>query len=350
MTWFRVDDDLPEHVKADELADVCGDDAVLLAASWMVWLHLGCDCARRRTDGFFTLARAHRVVRLPATTVDKALDALSRAGLMDAAPGGYLFHDWPDYQPTRAELDAKRKASSARQNRWRRGAKTTEDVDAPVDASTDASTPPSTDASTHASQGASTPPSTDASTHASVDAPPSRPVPSRPNPNKTDGSPSGGAPSGVESGKGRRKEPASDTIPAPGTPARAIYDALVNDAVLRPITGNPGDFAARISDPATYPGVNVLAEVKRAGEWASTKPGKYSDGRAFLRNWLQRKADDAAKAPKPAAAPGRAAAPPPVAVPPKRTPPPDPDTVAAIRAANERLKAERPTPEAPADV
>lgn len=134
--------------------------------------------------------------------------------------------------------------------------------------------------------------------------------------NRVDGSsspPGAGAPYGVgPSGKGGKKalkEPPPDTIPMPGTAARAVYDAILHDPALRPITGNPGDFALRISDPATYPGVNVLAEVKRAGEWASAKPGKYSDGRAFLRNWLQRKAEDAAKAPKPAPAPVRPAPP-----------------------------------------
>lgn len=126
------------------------------------------------------------------------------------------------------------------------------------------------------------------------------------------------APSAVKSGRGRgsKAEPTPDTIPAAGTPARSVYDAIVNDTALRPITDNPGDFALRITDPATYPGVNVLAEVKRAGEWASTKPKKYTDGRAFLRNWLQRKADDAARAPKPAPPP----APPPPAAPKPREP------------------------------
>ena len=73
--------------------------------------------------------------------------------------------------------------------------------------------------------------------------------------------------------------------------------------------------SVRLTAPDAFPGVNVLAEIKRAGEWASTKPGKYTDGRAFLRNWLQRKAEDAAKAPKPAPAPVRPA-------PPSRTEPP----------------------------
>ena len=73
MTWFRSDDDLPEHPKSDVLEQVCPAWADL-AAAWMTWHHLGCDCARRRTDGVFTRSRAHRAVRLPPAVVDAALE------------------------------------------------------------------------------------------------------------------------------------------------------------------------------------------------------------------------------------------------------------------------------------
>lgn len=93
-----------------------------------------------------------------------------------------------------------------------------------------------------------------------------------------------------------------DTIPLPGTPARRVYDAIVRDRVLAPITANPGDFADRVTAPGAYPGVDVLAIVLRAAEYAATVPGKYADGRRFLRNQLQSKADEVARAPKPAGA------------------------------------------------
>ena len=72
----------------------------------------------------------------------------------------------------------------------------------------------------------------------------------------------------------------------------------MGDRALCAIVGNPGDAAERWADPATYPGVDVLAEVRRAGEFAASHPGRYGDGRAFLRGWLQRKADEIARAPK----------------------------------------------------
>ena len=83
---------------------------------------------------------------------------------------------------------------------------------------------------------------------------------------------------------------------------RSVFDAIVGDVALAPIVANPGDASQRWADPGTYPGVDVLAEVRRAGEYAATKPGRYTDGRAFLRGWLQRKADEVARMPKPAGA------------------------------------------------
>jgi hypothetical protein len=125
------------------------------------------------------------------------------------------------------------------------------------------------------------------------------------------GAPLVSTPAGPNATKGKRSKraPEPDTIPLPGTLARRVFDAIVGDRALAPITGNPGDAAQRWADPGTYPGVDVLAEVRRAGEYASTKPGRYADGRAFLRGWLQRKADEVARAPKPVPPPSRPTAP-----------------------------------------
>lgn len=101
--------------------------------------------------------------------------------------------------------------------------------------------------------------------------------------------------------KRQKPTPPPDVVPAPGTLARKVYDAIVSDRVLGPIVAGPGDASERWADPATFPGVDVLAEVRRAGEYAATRPGQYSDGRAFLRKWLQSCADRRAAAPKPAA-------------------------------------------------
>lgn len=104
-----------------------------------------------------------------------------------------------------------------------------------------------------------------------------------------------------------RPEAPADPVPAPGTAARRVYDAIVGDRVLQPITAGPGDLAERLCAPGAYPGVDVLAAVRAAGTYAAGKPaGSYADGRRYLCNWLGREAERARLSPKPVApAPAR---------------------------------------------
>jgi hypothetical protein len=310
MPWHRSDDRFPEHPKCDALAEHFGDDWATLHLAFALWHHMGCDCAARRTDGIFNAQRSYRIMRAPREVVDLALAGLAKVGLLDKHRDGFVFHDWAEYQPTRAELDAERSAKTERQRRWRENLpKKPPVVDGGVDAST----------GRHVDGGV------DASVDAPVDGAPSRPVPARPGETTSLSSPPVVPPSGVVAGdappaetparaaKGKRAKPAPtpDTIPLPGTLARRVFDAIVADRALAPITVNPGDASQRWADPDAFPGVDVLAQVKRAGEYAAERPGKYSDGRAFIRGWLQRKADEVARAPKPA---GAAAAPRPAVV------------------------------------
>lgn len=93
--------------------------------------------------------------------------------------------------------------------------------------------------------------------------------------------------------------PLPDPVPAAGTPARRLYDAITQDRVLGPITRGPGDLAERLSQVDAYPGIDVLAEVRRAGAWVAGKPaGHWSDGRKALLGWLARTAERAAATPK----------------------------------------------------
>ncbi len=90
-----------------------------------------------------------------------------------------------------------------------------------------------------------------------------------------------------------------DPTPPPGSLAAKVLAAIVGDPTLAPITLGPGDFAIRACAEGAYPGVDVLAEVRRAGEFASGKPaGSYSNGRGYLRGWLRRAAETIARTPK----------------------------------------------------
>lgn len=104
-----------------------------------------------------------------------------------------------------------------------------------------------------------------------------------------------------------KAKPVADVVPMPGTDARKVFDALLADGLLSQITTNPGDFATRVTHPAAYPGVDVLAEVLRAGMYAARYPGRYTDGQRFLGGWLRRAAADVAHAPKVTALPLRPA-------------------------------------------
>jgi hypothetical protein len=120
MTWFKVDDGLYGHPKAMS----AGLEAMGL------WTLCGSYCGRYLTDGF-----------VPATYVrslgerTRLAHRLVAAGLWyeDEKDGqkGWSFHKWEHYQPTRADVEADRKAARTRQAKHResqRDRRVTDDV------------------------------------------------------------------------------------------------------------------------------------------------------------------------------------------------------------------------------
>jgi hypothetical protein len=108
MPWFRVDDGFPGHPKTRSIPRAARMRAV------GVWTSCGTWSAHYLTDG-----------SIPAGTVEdeggKPADskALVASGLWHApghecprcpqpVPGHFQFHDWPDYQPTKAEVEEER--------------------------------------------------------------------------------------------------------------------------------------------------------------------------------------------------------------------------------------------------
>lgn len=309
MTWFRADDDLPEHVKADAIERAAGSPAAL-AAAWMTWLHMGCDCAKRRTDGLFDRARAHRAVRLPPAMVDAALASLVSARLLDLEGDAYRLHDWADYQPTKEELDADRKANADRQKAWRIRQREQREARARNTVSNGV-----TDGVTNAVRNErlsreTSPGHVSLGTGASVTAP--RPVPSRPVPSTEEererAEPAAATapvqpPPAVKTPKPRTpKPPPAMELPPTDQKARAVYDAILADPVLAAITARPADLATRMVAPGAYPGVNVLSQVHRAAAFVAGGKRSYRDGRAFLLGWMGR-ADIEPVAPAGGAAP-----------------------------------------------
>jgi hypothetical protein len=92
MTWFKVDDSFYDHPKVFDAPDC----AVAL------WTRAGTWSARNLTDGFVPTGMPARLCDDP----DRAVRELLNRGLWSRSKGGYLFHDWREYQPTREEAIA----------------------------------------------------------------------------------------------------------------------------------------------------------------------------------------------------------------------------------------------------
>lgn len=111
MPWFKVDDALAFHMKA--LA--AGNTALGL------WVRAGSWSSQQLTDGF-----------VPATMVPalggghKDAKALVHAGLWHQVEGGFQFHQWEQYQPTREQVEAERAAAADRMRKVRAGKRSPE--------------------------------------------------------------------------------------------------------------------------------------------------------------------------------------------------------------------------------
>lgn len=114
MTWFKVDDSFSSHPKVMAIPR----GAARLRAIGL-WASLGSWCARQLTDGHFA---RHMVTEHGGTTSDAK--RLVEVGLWETTPAGYVFHDWQDWQPTRAKVEEDRAAARERMRRNRTGSPT----------------------------------------------------------------------------------------------------------------------------------------------------------------------------------------------------------------------------------
>lgn len=110
MTWFKVDDAFWGHPK-------------VLAApprAIALWVLAGSWAAQQLTDGHVPRSALKALRAQPA-----AARELVNAGLWEvvdeASGGGWRFHDWADFQPTREQISAERRAAADRMRRIRKG-------------------------------------------------------------------------------------------------------------------------------------------------------------------------------------------------------------------------------------
>jgi hypothetical protein len=102
MPWVRLDDGFADHPKVERAGPLAG------------WLHVVamCYCARHLTDGRVPKVKARRLADIPQPA--RHIAALVEAGLWHEDGADYVLHDFLDYQPARAEVEAERKAARDR--------------------------------------------------------------------------------------------------------------------------------------------------------------------------------------------------------------------------------------------
>ncbi|MHC3427227.1 hypothetical protein [Streptomyces sp. DT18] len=108
MPWVRLDDRFPSHRKVALLSD----RAFRLYVSGLCW------CSENLTEGRISDRElplvAPRLRGMKAATAD-----LEAAGLWDRVEGGWMVHDYLEYNPDRARVKADRESNAARQKAYR---------------------------------------------------------------------------------------------------------------------------------------------------------------------------------------------------------------------------------------
>jgi hypothetical protein len=124
LPWFRLDDSFHSHPKVI----AAGNEAIGL------YVRCGTHAAEHLTDGAVSQSVA-------LSYGSRALaDTLVRCGLWHRARGGWLIHDYLDYNPSREAVEKERKASAERQRRRREAMASRRDTAVTTTVSTSAPT------------------------------------------------------------------------------------------------------------------------------------------------------------------------------------------------------------------
>lgn len=104
MAWFKVDDHLYSHPKWIDLPK----------GSRALWVTAGAWCAGQLLDGVIPASV------LPLLGGNRAdAQRLVASGLWREVNGGWKFHDWAAYQPTKKAVMDKRAKDAERLRLWR---------------------------------------------------------------------------------------------------------------------------------------------------------------------------------------------------------------------------------------
>ena len=101
MSWVKIDDGAPEHRKLLEVG---------AAAAWL-WVCGLAYCNRQKArDGFIPDAKVATLY--PMTSPRREAARLVCAGLWESVPGGFVVHDYHDFQPTTDDMTERRRKRS----------------------------------------------------------------------------------------------------------------------------------------------------------------------------------------------------------------------------------------------
>lgn len=109
MSWVRIDDGFPLHRKAAEV----GPNGVGIFVGILGY------CARNLTDGRIPKKELSLAWPWGGVQLKKVADSLVQAGLLEDIGDAYQVHDYLEYQPSRAEIEAKRAAERDKKRRQR---------------------------------------------------------------------------------------------------------------------------------------------------------------------------------------------------------------------------------------
>lgn len=107
MSWVRVDDGFATHPRLAVLLD----RPTLWAQAVALWLAANCWSNKHSTDGRVPWTQIRTLVPFSSKAVTEALVG---CGLWVESPGFYEFRDFTDYNPSKAQKDAKRSKARLR--------------------------------------------------------------------------------------------------------------------------------------------------------------------------------------------------------------------------------------------
>jgi hypothetical protein len=109
MTWVRLDDSMIEHPKVAALSDAA------------LRTHLGglCYCGRVMSDGFIPQRIGAGIAPPEILAELERPQVPNRAPLWEKTTGGWLIHDYLDYNPSREQIEGER---ASRRERGKKGA------------------------------------------------------------------------------------------------------------------------------------------------------------------------------------------------------------------------------------